>query len=554
MSVKFNLRGLIACGLIAYVALVAVPGISGASALSAWSVPGLYHCSPSLSCHLRSANLHFVNYSSVCFRSDCNFVAAADWEKIALGVQPSVKEVSGDYYAAHQTFHGGLHMPDLWSYWKQDGIDGAYATKVSVWLHSQGAVQNGVNKYGALITELRVTKLSPLGRQLGTNGLILAIVDGFDPLGPLIVFQSRTIQSTWAQWNTSVRAVWEVTTSSAPPLPPSTITTTSTVPPTTTTTLAPTASVTFDANGGSGLMATETEVVNTAASLSPNAFTFYGYTFNNWNTDPNGTGSSFANGAVYSFATSITLYAQWTAMTPTPFAGMTSTNWSGYVFESSSILTETSGRWIVPTLNCADTANAESSTWVGIGGFEWSTGGSSGSLLQTGTDDACVNGVQQDYGWWELVPSTPNNSVQFSNFAISPGDSMEGDVFQDSSGAWVTELKDMTTGLQGTMISGEGWGVAPIGAKFTNQGSTSGLTYSGGYTAEWIVEDNTNSQSNSYNPFANYGSVAFSNITTDQASWSLAPSDAEEIVQSGVVLSVPSPIVNGGFTVTYTGP
>jgi hypothetical protein len=40
-----------------------------------------------------------------------------------------------------------------------------------------------------------------------------------------------------------------------------------------------------------------------------------GYAFNDWNTSPNGSGTSYANGSIYSFGTDILLYAQWTADT-----------------------------------------------------------------------------------------------------------------------------------------------------------------------------------------------------------------------------------------------
>jgi hypothetical protein len=301
-------------------------------------------------------------------------------------------------------------------------------------------------------------------------------------------------------------------------------------------------------------MANETELINTTATLTPNSFSYSGHSFNGWNTAARGGGVSYADAANYLFSTSVTLYAQWTATTPTPFAGSSTTNWSGYVLSSGSVLTQTSAQWTVPTLNCADTANATSSTWVGTGGVTGPTGGSSGPLLQTGTEDDCVNGVQHDAGWWELVPNTPNYSDSFSNFTVAPGNTMAAYVYQEPSGAWVTQLNDLTTGLSGTMITGEGWGVGPIGASFTYQGSTAGVSYIGADTAEWIVEDVTNAQSSSLFSFANYGSVTFSNLTTDLASWYLAPSDGVEIVQNGVTLSVPSPIDNGEFTVTYSGP
>ena len=70
--------------------------------------------------------------------------------------------------------------------------------------------------------------------------------------------------------------------------------------------------VTFDANGGLGIMPPQTANVPTA--LKPNAFTRSGYTFAGWNTSPRGDGTAYADGATYSFAADVTLYAQWTAL------------------------------------------------------------------------------------------------------------------------------------------------------------------------------------------------------------------------------------------------
>jgi uncharacterized repeat protein (TIGR02543 family) len=70
--------------------------------------------------------------------------------------------------------------------------------------------------------------------------------------------------------------------------------------------------VTFDANGGSGSMAAQSSSV--AAALTPNSFTRSGFTFAGWNTAANGSGTSYANLASYGFGSSVTLYAQWTAV------------------------------------------------------------------------------------------------------------------------------------------------------------------------------------------------------------------------------------------------
>ncbi|HVB00371.1 MAG TPA: G1 family glutamic endopeptidase [Acidimicrobiales bacterium] len=225
-----------------------------------------------------------------------------------------------------------------------------------------------------------------------------------------------------------------------------------------------------------------------------------------------------------------------------------SQNWSGYVVpSSSSLVTQTSGEFTVPTLDCAATPNADVGIWVGTGG----TGNA--ALLQTGVASSCVNGAQQDYGWWEEVPSNPNNAVNFTGFTVSPGDVIEASVFQMNTGAWETSVDDLTTGLTGIMRTGDGWGVSTGGStgSFTPQGSTVGLSYSGAYTGEWIVED---PESNgSLATFADYGTVSFTNLTTSISSWSLTPGEGYEIVQANTVISTPSSPSNGAFSVTYTG-
>ena len=77
----------------------------------------------------------------------------------------------------------------------------------------------------------------------------------------------------------------------------------------------PGATVTFDANGGTGTMAPETG--SAPAALTANAFTRTGYSFAGWNTAADGSGTAYADTASYPFSASVTLYAQWTALTYT---------------------------------------------------------------------------------------------------------------------------------------------------------------------------------------------------------------------------------------------
>ena len=68
--------------------------------------------------------------------------------------------------------------------------------------------------------------------------------------------------------------------------------------------------VTFDPNGGTGTMATQS--ASAQSPLRSNEYTRAGYSFIGWSTSPNGP-VEFANEAPYAFAASITLYAQWQA-------------------------------------------------------------------------------------------------------------------------------------------------------------------------------------------------------------------------------------------------
>ena len=69
--------------------------------------------------------------------------------------------------------------------------------------------------------------------------------------------------------------------------------------------------VVFQAMGGTGTM--ELEISMSPTALTLNTFTRTGYSFSNWNTAPDYSGTTYADGAIYDFSADITLYAQWTA-------------------------------------------------------------------------------------------------------------------------------------------------------------------------------------------------------------------------------------------------
>jgi len=78
---------------------------------------------------------------------------------------------------------------------------------------------------------------------------------------------------------------------------------------------APSFTVTFDSNGGSGSMTAQS--ASSATNLTANSFTNTGYTFGGWSTTANGS-LAYANSASYAFSSSTTLYAIWNANSSAP--------------------------------------------------------------------------------------------------------------------------------------------------------------------------------------------------------------------------------------------
>ncbi len=71
--------------------------------------------------------------------------------------------------------------------------------------------------------------------------------------------------------------------------------------------------VTFDANYGAGTMDTQTIPVNMETALTLCSFNRDGYTFAGWNTEADGSGTSYEDGAEVTLDADLTLYAQWDA-------------------------------------------------------------------------------------------------------------------------------------------------------------------------------------------------------------------------------------------------
>ena len=77
----------------------------------------------------------------------------------------------------------------------------------------------------------------------------------------------------------------------------------------------PTYTVTYNANGGSGVPDAQTKIHGTTLTLSSTKPTRTGYTFSKWNTKSDGSGTSYNAGGSYTSNSSVTLYAIWTTNT-----------------------------------------------------------------------------------------------------------------------------------------------------------------------------------------------------------------------------------------------
>ena len=74
---------------------------------------------------------------------------------------------------------------------------------------------------------------------------------------------------------------------------------------------APTHSIHFNSNGGTGMMDDQTVNEFEPTALNANAFTKEGFVFDGWYTEANGTGDYYADEATVTLLDDLTLYAQW---------------------------------------------------------------------------------------------------------------------------------------------------------------------------------------------------------------------------------------------------
>jgi hypothetical protein len=177
------------------------------------SVPGLGTCSPGSDCDYGPIGATYQQYGNVgpANFGDCTFAAAADWEQIVAGADPDSQLIENQFLAAGGTPDGGLSIEGLWVYWQQQGIAGIVASGVQSYGTDQATLQGLVRSNGAVIGELQFGPGGAVAQFAVPPGYHVLVVDGFTPVGPLVVSWGLTLQMTWQQWNSEAIGVWTVT-------------------------------------------------------------------------------------------------------------------------------------------------------------------------------------------------------------------------------------------------------------------------------------------------------------------------------------------------------
>ncbi|KAJ5965212.1 uncharacterized protein N7479_005088 [Penicillium vulpinum] len=204
-----------------------------------------------------------------------------------------------------------------------------------------------------------------------------------------------------------------------------------------------------------------------------------------------------------------------------------SSNWAGAVLIGIGY-TSVSGEFTVPIAQLPSGGNSYTnycaSAWVGIDGDTCNT-----AILQTGID-FCIQGGTTSYSaWYEWYPDYAHD---FSNIQISAGDVIKATVDATSRNSGSAIVENLSTGVSMTHIFPHG-----LGSNLCE------------FNAEWIVEDF--SINNALAPFANFGTVVFTNAVVSRGGNTYGPSNATimDIYQDRILTS--SSVVGDTVTISY---
>ena len=220
---------------------------------------------------------------------------------------------------------------------------------------------------------------------------------------------------------------------------------------------APMTTVTFNGNGATtGTMSAQS--ANAPTALTLDAFTRTGYSFTGWNTASNGTGHSYANGAIYPFTASVTLYAQW------QLNNYTVTFIPNYPGNPGTPVTE--GCSLGSTVTFPPAPTLSGYTFLG-----WFTASSGGSAV---TSQTCGNVTL--YAQWQLNSSLDTVVFDPTGGTVTP-------TYETCSPGNL--LSSLPTPSRSNYLF-DGWFTAASGGSLV----TSSYCFSGTLYAQWTASNN----------------------------------------------------------------
>jgi hypothetical protein len=228
---------------------------------------------------------------------------------------------------------------------------------------------------------------------------------------------------------------------------------------------------------------------------------------------------------------SMSLFLAGLSQTNTP-TSLRVSQWSGCMVASdlqnrSRVVSSVSASWTVPEVNASEN-DTFSAAWVGIGGYGEKT------LIQTGTEQQCINGQVTYFAWYERLP---DYLVRILNIHVRPGDTITASIslVNENASTWSIEINDVTRG-----------------ERFEKA-----LVYnSSRLSAEWIVERPT--VNGTISTLADFGNVTFSECkaTIEGKTGAISNFSYAQLVMytpQNVQLVTVSPLNDDGssFTVNY---
>lgn len=179
--------------------------------------------------------------------------------------------------------------------------------------------------------------------------------------------------------------------------------------------------VTFDPNTGTGTMQPQEISYNVPTNLTANSYTKNGYSFSNWNTNPNGDDATFTDGQLVNNLNDITLYAQWNLET----YNLT------YRLNGGTVATNNPDTYTVETSNF--TLNNPTKTGYTFKG--WSGTGLTGDTNITVTVSQGSTGDRSYTAQWEAQPTKYAVQIYGINQDVDANGNTLGLTFGPAAGA-----------------------------------------------------------------------------------------------------------------------